>query len=687
MLEGEVLKGKAMLRSMRLWKIFLACMVSAVALLGSQSLSAFAASGAAFTTVNEAVDGPGHCLHGNPDVNCNLYDGKQYVWLNGGPVTAALPNGEYFFAVLSPGGQQDPNDGSPDNLSSPFDTYQNRTFSVDGGTITYAGSHDHSDNKIRLAPFANTPNPGGVYILAICSLSDGYPVESSDCKYDAFKVKVPVVAPLPLSVVKDAAGSYNENFTWGINKTVDQTQANDSGNGATFTYTVEVTHDGGTVSGVQVAGTITVINPNVDSSGNTLPVSGVNVTDELSDGTQCDVTDGQNQTLTELRTTFDYSCDLSALPVASLDNTAEANWPTQNLTSAKPSFTLHQGSDDFTLQDILFTATETNDCALITDTIQGSLGTVCASDPSPQDFTYKHTFTGDPAGTCTNHDNTAAFTTNTYGITGSSSQTVKVCVGAGLSIANNVASSFARAYTWGISKAVDKTLVRQASGKVTFNYGVTVGQAGFTDSGWVASGTITVTNPNDWEAVAVNLSHAVDNGGSCTIAGGGSVTIPASSSQQFTYTCNYAAPPTSASGTSTSTVGWDAAAASTPKGSANTSSTFSFTSPSSESNKTITVRDLFNGHITTLGTLTATASQPFPSTTFRYAQTVSVPKTGCVKYPNTATVVETGQSASKSVQVCTSTVVKKVVKKPKPKPKPTKKKKLKKKQPRVPFTG
>jgi hypothetical protein len=42
---------------------------------------------------------------------------------------------------------------------------------------------------IRLFPYADTTNPGGVYILAICSLGEGYPVDPRDCKYDAFKVQ------------------------------------------------------------------------------------------------------------------------------------------------------------------------------------------------------------------------------------------------------------------------------------------------------------------------------------------------------------------------------------------------------------------------------------------------------------------------------------------------------------------
>jgi len=41
---------------------------------------------------------------------------------------------------------------------------------------------------MRLAPYGDTANAGGGYILAICSLADGYPVEPRDCKYDFFTV-------------------------------------------------------------------------------------------------------------------------------------------------------------------------------------------------------------------------------------------------------------------------------------------------------------------------------------------------------------------------------------------------------------------------------------------------------------------------------------------------------------------
>jgi hypothetical protein len=177
-------------------------------------LSASAVSGAAFTTYNPWVDGDFKDVCKNSQVNCNIYGAKPDVWLNGGPAANGLgPDGEYFFAVLVPGGQPDPNDGGAKNLSDDFDLYTNRTFSViDGEVGFYGGTHDQDSGDtldasrpfcdsprgctpdgnppfIRLDPYADTWNPGGVYILAICSLADGYPVEPRDCKYDAFKVK------------------------------------------------------------------------------------------------------------------------------------------------------------------------------------------------------------------------------------------------------------------------------------------------------------------------------------------------------------------------------------------------------------------------------------------------------------------------------------------------------------------
>ena len=89
-------------------------------------ITANAVGGAAFTTFNPSVDGLSKEVCKNSIINCNIYGAKEYVWLNGGPEANHLkPDGFYFFAVLEPGGQPNPNDqgGFPDkNLSDDFDT-------------------------------------------------------------------------------------------------------------------------------------------------------------------------------------------------------------------------------------------------------------------------------------------------------------------------------------------------------------------------------------------------------------------------------------------------------------------------------------------------------------------------------------------------------------------------------------
>lgn len=391
--------------------------------LGVVAVSASAAApvtGAAFTSTNTTVDGTGHCQNGNEDVNCNIYDGKQYVWLNGGPQTAYVGDGSYFFAVLAPGGQADPNDGSPKNLSDDFDAYTNRTFSVTGAVVTYNGNHDFNSNKIRLSQYADTPNNGGVYIMAICSLDDGYPVTASDCKYDAFKVQKQETPPgKPLTVTKDASGTYDTSYDWSVRKDVDKTVVKQVGGNVTFTYTVTATRNAGTNSNPSVTGTIQVFNPNE------APVAGVDVADHLSDGTVCSVTNGDDQTVPTGETDFAYVCQLDSLPQGQLANTVTISWPEQFLDNGS---LLTDGSANFNFPNIPFTQSKADACATISDTFNGTtdtLGTTCEG----RTFTYTRSVPVPPMGynECSSYSNTASFRTNTTGTTGSASQTVKVC--------------------------------------------------------------------------------------------------------------------------------------------------------------------------------------------------------------------------------------------------------------------
>jgi hypothetical protein len=159
-------------------------------------------AGAGFTTYDETAGG---CFNGN-GVNCNIYEGKDKVYMSGGPEKGGsdLSDGEYFFAVLTPGEENGGFiDGAEGNLSDTTaggtegdlgsgDEVGNRTFTVAGHEIvSYTGTHPlgtspQGKGLIGLAPFDDTDNKGNEYILAICLVGATSPKE---CKYDAFKVK------------------------------------------------------------------------------------------------------------------------------------------------------------------------------------------------------------------------------------------------------------------------------------------------------------------------------------------------------------------------------------------------------------------------------------------------------------------------------------------------------------------
>jgi hypothetical protein len=432
------------------------------------------------------------CLNGQ-GVNCNIYNDKRDVWLSGLPVHAALGAGTYFFAVLSPGGQPNPNDcagvknnGDPANLSDTDpcettgtgagDTWLNRTFSVDGnGVITYPaggypGGHDFdsTNNKIQLFPYDDTPNPGGVYILAVCKVpgdpaqNGGPGVDPRDCKYDAFKVKQsgeenpPATGP---TVTKDSAQSFDTEYAWTIHKSATpSTQTVDAGQPATFSYTVTVSHDAGTVQNVSdVTGTIDVFNPNdVDMTLGTAAQPG-GIVDELSDGTTCTVDTTGGLVLSPGDNFFTYSCGLSALPgdYPDTSNTATAYWDEQTLSDDSH---LDAGSADFNV-GVDFTNNLLDNCANVTDTFNGAstadqLGYVCANDdPAATNlgtltnfhesytagtgvdagkgtftFTYTRTVNGPTAGSCRNYGNEADFADNSDPQnTGKSTASVQLC--------------------------------------------------------------------------------------------------------------------------------------------------------------------------------------------------------------------------------------------------------------------
>jgi hypothetical protein len=440
-----------------------------------------------------------------------------------------------------------------------------------------------------------------------------------------------------LSVSATASPSFARSYAWGIHKSVDASKLTvPNGTTATSHYTVAVTHDSGTDSGWKVTGKVTVSNPN---DWEAIPVS--SVTAAIDNGGTCSVTGGNAPGSVPAggSVTLNYTCTYSSAPTANAFNvTGTAHWDGTGANTP-------DGSANGTASGAFANPTTIVDGSVsVSDSVEGSLGTVFYTAPSPKTFTYSIDRHG-VAGTCTTYPNTASFVTSDTSSTGSSSASVTVCVASDLGVAKTASTSYSRVYQWAITKSVDKSLVEQSGGSVTANYTVVAKETGFADGNWKVAGTITVSNPNDFESVTASVADSLPG---CTLDHT-SVTVPASGSASVGYTCPVAS---GASGTNGATASWSASGASTPDGSASTSTPYSFAaSTSSTTNAKVTVTDTFNGGSpTTLGTLTATDAAPYATATYTYSRTVPVTGSVCVVFPNTASVA--GQTASASFTVC-----------------------------------
>jgi hypothetical protein len=147
----------------------------------------------------------------------------------------------------------------------------------------------------------------------------------------------------------------------------------------------------------------------------------------------------------------------------------------------------------------------------------------------------------------------------------------------------------------------------------------------------------------------VDVTDAVDNGGTCAVVNGEDITIPAGGSVVLDYTCTYAAKPVPYAGVNTATVVRVVTVSNTANFAFDTGAAGNPTNV----NKTITVTDTMTGFPTlTLGTVTGVTTTPYATKTFTYSRTIPVPSLACKTYTNMAKIVETGQTAQQTVTVC-----------------------------------
>jgi hypothetical protein len=525
---------------------------------------------------------------------------------------------------------------------------------------------------------SGTPPSGGVITVVV---SPGATVTAP------FFGNTMVAALVSLQVGKTATGG--NNFSWTINKSAGQLQMDTTNGTATFSYTVTVSHDPGTTW--QVQGNISVTNPNntggTDGAG---AIDMVSITDSIDNGGTCNVngagvgtpysagTIGGGATLN-----VPYTCTFATNP-GSGNNLVSVSWDPNYLGGGPVSTTQPY---DFTSADTSVTVTDTLAGNLGTVTINGSTSPIttacaaaasgfatngsslaCSVASSTTTFTYSLTFTGDPAGTCTSHTNTASFQTNTGGSGSSSPVSVLQCVGEDVTVSKTASASF----TAGIYKSVNKTTVQQSGGTITFNYTVSLTSPSFSVTGY-----ITVSNPNNWESVTVNVYDTIDSGGKCTVTGGSGVTIPASgSSGPLSYTCAYTTNPTLVSGTNTATVSetgtLDTGTGDPNKGQAGIVPGTPTPGTAGYTFNTLTITDKVQsstyptGCTATLGTVSVTTTTASTSPgcavlsltspswgVFKYSITDNnAPILTCVSYNNTAQITGGSSSNQVTVTVC-----------------------------------
>jgi hypothetical protein len=462
-----------------------------------------------------------------------------------------------------------------------------------------------------------------------------------------------------LTVEKTAEPAFGRAYTWDVEKSVvgDDSVSVPAGTTHSFDYQVSVSHTS-TDSAWTVTGVITVTNPNG------VAFTGVNISDAIDNGAgTCQVQNGTGVTVPANDSVERaYTCTYASAPSpAKGTNTATASWDGDAFfTTASQATGTH--AVDF---DGVEPST-TDQLVTVTDTLKGVLGNLDgATAENPTVFTYAVEQTA-PEGTCTTVPNTATVTTVRPQVElivqgepvtlDSDSASVTICGGLPLGVDQTAGGSFDRDYLWLIDKSVDQTEVTLPNGQsATFDYTVKVTPNGTVDSGYTLAGTVSVTNPNDFEDVVADVTVTSDLGGGvlCAVVDGTDAVIPKSDGATFAYTCSFTGTPL-LTGSMTATVTWDAAAAATAVDS--TTDVLPVTLELlTETHKTITVTDDKTDPANPVQLGTAAYDEGEKSFTYSLTK-AGIPGTeaapGCATYTNIAMIVETEQSDTQDVTLC-----------------------------------
>lgn len=346
---------------------------------------------------------------------------------------------------------------------------------------------------------------------------------------------------------KTAFGGVTADFGWDLVKSGGPESAVADSGSHEFGYEVVVTPSAPDYSGYQIAGEITITNSE-DSEA---------VTGDLSDflgveGAVCTIQGTDEGTVTipanGLPTVFDYSCTLPNLPEPStVVNTAVFVWGEgdaeqevrASATVDAEDWEVTLTNEELAVYDDLAGEAEVL-IGTVTVDLEGNVGVEVEEGFSAEVvdgsavFSYEVTHVVEP-GTCEAFLNTATGVPNGDGPEVEDSYEVELCAEVALEVNKTATATYDVTYPWSVTKDVDSAKVQlQAGGtsaEATYTVVATAGEPVY--SGHELSGTIEVTNGNDW-AKEVSLTDAFP-GASCTVTGPDEVA--ANSTATFEYTC------------------------------------------------------------------------------------------------------------------------------------------------------
>jgi hypothetical protein len=225
--------------------------------------------------------------------------------------------------------------------------------------------------------------------------------------------------PLMAHTGKTAVGTLQRTWNWTIDKSADQTALTlSTGQQFTVNYTVVVSAT--SVDTWTVSGTITATNSTPD------PIHITRAVDVLSNGTEVVSTPSGifwDPLPPGWSNVWTYSADGTGTPPTS-------NTVTVYYTAVGGGTEYVLGGGPVTVPISYSTTSEIDECADVSDTYMGSLGTVCATD-STKTFTFTYSRIIGPYEECGTSDrvcNDADFVTNDTSATGSDSWCVDVSV-------------------------------------------------------------------------------------------------------------------------------------------------------------------------------------------------------------------------------------------------------------------